>query len=355
MIWMAQAPAQMAHACSVDAGVWAATMDASSVSLLVPRNGALVVRLSCVLGPSCAGDPLAAVGAVLTPSGEEVAGKWTAHDGDVVAFVPNTPFEIGTGYKLKLTGSGAKERSFEVVAAIDAPKSETFEATLELSSKYSGVFASQTCCTNDSCGSGCYYAKQDELAQVGARLTRSPSSFPLEQLELRALSSDDPNLASSCVGCSDLPVLLDSQARDKYCLDLSVRVLGTGVEIALGRQCTASGRASLTQRATPEAEIPSECRGTSDAGTARDAGAHAERDASSSPPSRTDAGIDAFEDAGADEATSADKSDSEAAEDESEPRASSDGCSVSRREPRAWPLGLLLLLACQRMVRRRVR
>jgi hypothetical protein len=331
-------------------------MDASGISTQVPRNGALVVNLACSSSRSCTGDPLATVGSVLDPSGKQVAGRWTLRARDVVVFVPNSPFDVGAGYKVQFKSSSANERSFDVVAAIEAPKPDAFEAALLLSTVFTGATGSYTCCTTDSCGSGCYYAKQQELAQLSLHFSRTPNVSLLGQLELRAVSSDKGELVSSCVGCIKLPELLDHEARDEYCVELSARVLGTGAEIALGRVCAAAGRASLATQDIPMGEIPTACRVGGDASVPNGAGQDAAIDASTGYYG--DAGADQRADVQTAATTGLPPgvSGPDQVDEGDEPSSSSGGCSATRRDAGdSGSLALLVLLGCLRVRRRRTR
>jgi MYXO-CTERM domain-containing protein len=232
--------------------------------------------------------------------------------------------------RVQLHGLSASERSFDVVGSIEAPNAESFEAQVKLTTAYRGTDGTRTCCTDDSCGSGCYARRQDELALLTPVFTRTPSAGLLAQLELRAQSSDG-QLVSSCVGCTELPAIAFDDAQSQYCVDLSARVLGSGAEVVLGRQCSADGRADLLQRDTPEAEIPAICRAHSDAGVSADAGVEVD---AAQPSDDVDA-------------------DSVA---ETKPTSSSAGCNAAGGgEGSVWSLAALALFASWPRLRRRKR
>jgi uncharacterized protein (TIGR03382 family) len=344
--------AQPAHACSLDAGVWSPAMETDSASAQVPENGALVVHVVCALGPSCAGDPLAAVGDVSAPDGSKIEGSWSAYVGPVVAFVPSAPFAIKTGYELQLKGFRPRVHTFEVVPAFTTFAASALSANLDLGAvTYEGVVASRQCCdTGSSCGPDCYLAQQQETAKPVLRVARiDGSQLPLDQLVWRAVSVDTGQEVG-CVGCSELPVFKDTVARSRYCAEVSAHTLTSSTPLALGIVCTSAGHAELRSKQTASTEIPAACTPTvsapNDAGAVLgDAGVYARATA--------EAGIDVE----ASESAPEQNTDPEPVQADSEAddtpdavgKGASDGCSAHGGAPGAWAwLGLSLVLALRK-------
>lgn len=267
------------HACSVDAGVWSVPYEIDSISKLVPENGALVVRLACLLGPQCSAPPLDSVGEVLTPSGAKVMGSWTLHEGDSAVFVPSAPFARGAGYSVDLKGYQASKRTFDVVAPIVVPEASAFTGSVVLGPLgQRGDATTQRCCDlRSSCGPSCYTTHQIEVAQLEPRVSMGQAGELLQQqIEWKAVSVDT-GASVSCVGCSKLPTIRDESARASYCVDISGRALVSGAQLALGRVCTSNGISVLARRETPAMQLPL-CASTSEpapSGGGEDAGADA--------------------------------------------------------------------------------
>jgi MYXO-CTERM domain-containing protein len=343
---------QPARACSVDAGVWSAAMEVDSASAQVPENGALLVRVVCALGPYCSRDPLEAVGDVRAPDGTKLLGTWSVHDGPVVAFVPSAPLAIKGGYELQLKGDRPRVHKFEVVAAFPAFAASALSASLALGEvTYEGVAASRKCCdTGSSCGPDCYLTQQQETAKPLLHVARvDGSQVPLDQLVWKAVSVDTGREVS-CVGCKQLPVLEDTVARSRYCVEVSAHTLTSSTLFALGMVCTSAGHVALRQRETPSSEVPAVC--LAEAPTANDAGivsldgsadasVAADQDPSEEAGVRSDAGASA-DDSVAEQSETGEGADESA--DEGAKDSSADGCSTQRHAPAGWAwlaLGLL--------------